>query len=88
MLWVILLPDKDMETKMNTIQQDILYRYAAKKAIQDLKDGVENDRELLHSLDSFPLKNYCRSEIKEDDKELLKDIVLSKKGPFLCANLH
>ena len=67
-----------METIMNTGQQEILNRYAVKKAIQDLRDGEEIDNALLCYLNSSPLINYCREEIREDDKELLKEIASSK----------
>ncbi|MCX5846454.1 MAG: hypothetical protein NTW12_08870 [Deltaproteobacteria bacterium] len=63
---------------MNTGQQEILNRYAAKKAIQDLRDGEEIDNALLYYLNSSPLINYCREEIREGDKELLKEIASSK----------
>ena len=63
---------------MNTGQQEILNRYAAKKAIQDLRDGEEIDNALLCYLNSSPLINYCREEITDDDKELLKKIASSK----------
>lgn len=63
---------------MNTGQQEILNRYAAKKVIQDLRDGKEIDNALLYYLNSSPLINYCLEEIREDDKELLKEIASSK----------
>lgn len=63
---------------MNSGQQEILYRYIAKKAIQDLRSGDKIDDELLFHLKSFPLYNYCRGEIHEDDKEILKKIASSK----------
>ncbi len=67
---------------MNTGDQDFLYRYVAKKAIQDLRNGEEIDHELLSYLNFFPLKNYCRAEIHEGDKELLKETASSKGKPL------
>jgi hypothetical protein len=72
-----------METAMYTGPQELLYRYAAKKAIQDLRTGEEIDNELIPCLNAFPLINYCRSEIKVEDKELLKEIA-SSTGNTLC----
>jgi len=66
-----------METAMYTGPQELLYRYAAKKAIQDLRNRVELDSELISCLNSFPLINYCRSEIRDGDKELLKELASS-----------
>lgn len=57
---------------MNSGEQEILYRYIAKKALQDLRNREEIDDALLHYLNSFPLKNYCRAEIYDGDKDLLK----------------
>lgn len=68
---------------MNSGEQEILYRYIAKKALQDLRNREEIDDALLHYLNSFPLKNYCRAEIYDGDKDLLKEIASQGKSlPF------
>jgi hypothetical protein len=63
---------------MNSGEQEILYRYIAKKALQDLRNRVEIDDALLHYLNSLPFTNYCRAEICEGDKDLLKEIASSQ----------
>ncbi len=68
-----------MKTSTNAGQEDILHRYAAKKAIQDLRMGEAIDPALLSCLNSSPLINYGRSEINEADKELLKNTASSKE---------
>jgi hypothetical protein len=67
-----------VEAIMNTGEQEVLYRYIAKKALQDLRNREEIDDALLRYLNSFPLKNYCRAEIYEGDKDLLKEIASSQ----------
>ena len=68
-----------METTTHTVPQEILYRYLAKKAIQDLRNREEIDIELISYLNTFPLINYCRSEIGDGDKGWLKEIASSKE---------
>jgi hypothetical protein len=63
-----------METAHYAVPQELLYRYAAKKAVQDLRNREDIDSELIPCLAAFPLINYCRSEIRDGDKELLKEI--------------
>ncbi len=67
----------------NAVPQEILYRYLAKKAVQDLRNREEIDIELICYLNTFPLINYCRSEIRDDDKEWLKEIASSKEKPLI-----
>jgi len=68
-----------METGIHAVPQEILYRYLAKKAIHDLRNREEIDIELICYLNTFPLINYCRSEIRNGDKEWLKEIASSKE---------
>jgi ATP-dependent exoDNAse (exonuclease V) beta subunit len=63
-----------METALCAGPQELLYRYAAKKAVQDLRNRAEIDIDLIPCFAAFPLINYCRSEIRDEDKELLKEI--------------
>ncbi|HVO68096.1 MAG TPA: hypothetical protein VMT12_16590 [Syntrophales bacterium] len=69
-----------MET---TVPQEILYRYLAKKAVQDLRNREDIDIEMICYLNTSPLINYCRSEIMDGDKEWLKDIASSKEKPLI-----
>lgn len=64
-----------MET---AVPQEILYRYLAKKAVQDLRNGEDIEIEIICYLNTSPLINYCRSEIKGGDKEWLKKLASSK----------
>lgn len=59
-------------------RQEIIYRYAAKKALQDIKAGVPLDDSLLYQLNAHPIINFCLAEIGEDDKEILKKIAAAK----------
>ncbi len=63
-----------MDGSENIGRQEILHRYAAKKALQDLRSGVAIDGVVLHLLNTYPLFKYCRQETGEDDKGILKDI--------------
>ncbi|HYA14293.1 MAG TPA: hypothetical protein VEF33_08135 [Syntrophales bacterium] len=69
-----------MET---TVPQEILYRYLAKKAVQDLRNREDIDIEMICYLNTSPLINYCRLEIKGGDKEWLKEIAASKEKPLV-----
>ena len=69
---------------MDTGRQEILYRYAARKAIADLRVGGALDEELLPHLNSYPLLNYCLAEIVESDRTVLKEIAASpERGMML-----
>ena len=68
---------------MDTGRQEILYRYAARKAIQDLRNGEVLDEELLPHLNSYPLLNYCLAEILEADRAILKNIAASSERGIL-----
>lgn len=62
-----------MDTPQNPDRQEILYRYIAKKALQDLRNRDTIDTPVLQFLNTYPLFNYCRIETGEDDKDILKD---------------
>jgi hypothetical protein len=62
---------------MDTGRQETVYRYAAKKAIQDLRNGEALEDELLPHLNAYPLFNYCLGEIVASDRAILKDIASS-----------
>lgn len=59
-------------------RQEIIYRYAARKALQDIKAGVPLDDALLYQLNAHPIINFCLAEIGEGDKEILKKIAAAK----------
>ena len=64
---------------MDTGRQEILYRYAAKKAVQDLRNLAAIEDELLFHLNAYPLFNYCVEEIVESDRAILKEIASSEE---------
>ena len=67
----------------NAVSQEVLYRYLAKKAVQDLRNREEIDIELFCYLNTSPLINYCRSEIRDGDKEWLKETASSEEKPLI-----
>jgi hypothetical protein len=67
-----------MEAAVYAGQQELLHRYAAKKAVQDLRNKEDIDDALISCLNAFPLINYCRSELHDEDKALLKEISSSE----------
>ncbi len=72
-----------MDTSENIGRQEILYRYAARKALQDLRSHETIESPLLQLLNTYPLFNYCRLETTEDDKTLLKEIVADGQNQLL-----
>lgn len=66
-----------MDIPQSQGRQEIIYRYAAKKALQDLRNGEPIDAALQPILNSYPLFNYCQLEIEEKDKTLLKNLASS-----------
>jgi hypothetical protein len=69
-----------MEDISSAGQSEAIYRYAAKKILEDLRRGVELDTPLQQHLSTYPLFNYCRSEIVTGDKGILKGIVSSDRA--------
>ena len=61
-------------------RQEIIYRYAARKALEDIKAGVTLDSNLIYQLNSHPIMSFCLAEITEEDKEMLKRIASIKPG--------
>lgn len=61
-------------------RQEIIYRYAARKAIEDIKAGIPLDDNLLYQLNSHPIMTLCLAEITGEDKEILKGIASAKPG--------
>ncbi len=72
-----------MDIPQDQGRQEILYHYAAKKALQDLRNRESLDTALQQLLNAYPLFNYCRMEINEEDKPILKDIALSSRNDLL-----
>jgi len=68
---------------MDTGRQEILYRYAARKAIQDLRNGEDPEDEVLLHLNAYPLFNYCLTEIADNDLEILKNIAAAVEKSLL-----
>jgi hypothetical protein len=66
-----------MDEIENIGRQEVLQRYAAKKALEDLRNGTAIDGAVLQLLNRYPLFNYCRQETIEADKILLKKIAAS-----------
>jgi len=72
-----------MDISQNQGRQEILYHYAAKKALQDLRNRESIDTALQQLLSAYPLFNYCRMEINEEDKPILKNIAASSQNDLL-----
>lgn len=72
-----------MDNSQNQGRQEIIYRYAAQKALQDLRNGAPLDTALQQLLNTYPLFNYCRLETAEEDKSMLKDIAASAQNDLL-----
>lgn len=80
-----------MDNLQNQGRQEIIYQYAAKKALQDLRNGEGLDASLLQYLNEHPLLDYCRDAVHENDKDILKKTALLKENPLplrrLCLKL-
>ncbi|PKN19670.1 MAG: hypothetical protein CVU71_04660 [Deltaproteobacteria bacterium HGW-Deltaproteobacteria-6] len=72
-----------MDTLQNQGRQEIIYRYAAKKALQDLRNGEALDEALISHLNEHPLLGYCSDAVKKDDKNILKKNAAATDNPLL-----
>lgn len=72
-----------MDILQNQGRQEILYRYVAQKALQDLRNRESIGDALLQLLNAYPLFNYCRLEIAEEDKSVLKEVAASEQNNLL-----
>jgi len=72
-----------MDIIPNEGRQEIIYRYAAKKALQDLRNRETIDAPLQQLLNAYPLFSYCRLEVSEADKDILKEIAASEQNDLL-----
>lgn len=68
-----------MKTQTGVSREEVVYRYAAGKAVQDLRDGGKISSALLEHLGVFPLLRYCQAEIGEKDSRWLQEIVSSQE---------
>ena len=69
-----------MDTTEIPGRQEILYRYTAKKALQDLRNREVIDGSVLTLLNTYPLFNYCRQEITDNDTSLLKEVASDEQN--------
>jgi len=80
-----------MDTPQNQGRQEVIYRYAAKKAMQDLRCGEALDAALIAHLNDHPLLGYCGEAVKEDDKKILMKNAAASENPLslrrLCLKL-
>ncbi len=80
-----------METSQSPGRQEILFRFAAAKAVETLRKGETLDEALLNQLGSQPVLTYCREAVTRDDKEFLKNTASDAKSPLplrrLCLKL-
>ena len=76
-----------METTPPIGRQEIIYRYAARKAIEDLRNRETIDETLLPLLNTHPLFNYCRDQITEADKSLLMETASSGQNALPVRRL-
>jgi hypothetical protein len=72
-----------MNTSENQGRQEILYRFAARKALQDLRNSESIENGLLQLLNAYPVFNYCRVEITENDKTILCEMAANEKNELL-----
>lgn len=72
-----------MDITPNQGRQEVIYRYAAKKALQDLRNREPLDAPLQQLLNAYPLFSYCQLEIAEADKPILKEIAASGQNDLL-----
>ena len=59
-------------------RQEIIYRYVAQKALQDLRSGTPPEAAVQQLLNTYPLFGYCRQEVSIQDKALLMEIASSR----------
>ena len=80
-----------MDTPQNQGRQEIIDRYAAKKAMQDLRSGEGLDAALISHLTDHPLIGYCCDAMKADDKNMLKKNAATSENSIplrrLCLKL-
>jgi hypothetical protein len=80
-----------MDTPHNQGRQEIIYQYAAKKALEDLRKGEAIDASLLQHLNEHPLLGYCRDAVNQGDKDMLKKTAALTENPLplrrLCLKL-
>jgi hypothetical protein len=72
-----------MENFQQQGRQEIIYRYAARKALQDLRDGTPPETAMQQLLNTYPLFNYCRQELTAEDKTVLMAIAASRQHDLL-----
>ncbi|MBZ0155566.1 MAG: hypothetical protein K8I29_05035 [Alphaproteobacteria bacterium] len=68
-----------MEPPAKASREEVVYRYAAGKAIQELRNGGEIGSALLEHLVTFPLIRYCHAEIGGEDSRWLQEIASSQE---------
>ncbi len=60
-------------------RQEIIYRYVAEKALQDLRDGTPPEAAMQRLLNTYPLFGYCRQAVTVEDKKILMEIASSRQ---------
>lgn len=80
-----------MDTLQNQGRQEIVYQYAAKKALEDLRKDEALDGGLVLHLNEHPLLDYCRDAVHPDDKDMLRKNARKRENPLplrrLCLRL-
>ncbi|HQK99511.1 MAG TPA: hypothetical protein PK090_01995 [Smithellaceae bacterium] len=71
-----------MDLTQSPGRQEVLYRFAARKALDDLRKGAPLDETLVEHLGTQPVLTYCREAVAKEDKDLLKDIARNAKEPL------
>jgi len=71
-----------MDTLQNQGRQEIVYQYAAKKALEDLRKGEALDGGLVSHLNEHPLLDYCRDVVHPDDKDMLRKYARERENPL------
>ncbi len=76
-----------MDTLQNQGRQEIIYQYAAKKALDDLRKGEALDPSFLQLLNEHPLLDYCRDAVTQEDKNMLKAAAGFAENPLVLRRL-
>lgn len=80
-----------MDTLHHQGRQEIIYQYAAKKVLEDLRKSETLDAALVLHLNEHPLLDFCRDVVAKSDKEMLKKTASLSENPLplrrLCLKL-
>ncbi|MDO8721476.1 MAG: hypothetical protein Q7J31_04520 [Syntrophales bacterium] len=67
--------------------QEDTYKYVAKKAVEDLRTQIPISDGLAYDMNAFPLIDYCRKFITNNDKDWIIDTASKTTNPPLTREL-